>query len=58
MAQYWCCSEHGYCGGTAEHCNCETCTNYRPLTLTQGGAVRSDRRCGPDFPLEDGSESV
>ena len=62
-SQYFCCSEHGYCGGTGEHCSCETCVDYRPdgavastkLTLT--GRVRSDRRCGPEFPLSDGQPS-
>ena len=33
-SQYWCCSEHGFCGGTQEHCYCETCVNYRPITVT------------------------
>ena len=27
---YFCCSAHGYCGGTGEHCSCDTCINYRP----------------------------
>ena len=57
-SDFWCCSEHGYCGGTQEHCYCETCVNYRPVSFLAGnGQVRSDRRCGPDFPLEDGSVS-
>ena len=34
--------EHGFCGGTQEHCYCETCVNYRPINLS--GKVRSDRR--------------
>ena len=25
----FCCSEFGYCGGTEEHCNCDTCVNYK-----------------------------
>ena len=25
----FCCSEYGYCGGTEEHCNCDTCVNYK-----------------------------
>merc|ERR1712026_635710 len=59
---YFCCSEHGYCGGTGEHCSCETCINYRPAggvrsSLTVSGRVRSDRRCGPEFPLSDGQPS-
>jgi len=61
---YFCCSAHGYCGGTGEHCSCETCVNYKPSgggggggPLTISGAVRSDRRCGAEFPLEDGTPS-
>ena len=27
---YFCCSAHGYCGGTGEHCSCDTCVNYKP----------------------------
>ena len=65
-SEYFCCSEHGYCGGTGEHCSCETCVNYRPAGggagaadtgLTVSGRVRSDRRCGPEFPLADGQPS-
>ena len=65
-SEYFCCSEHGYCGGTGEHCSCETCVNYRPAGggagaadtgLTVTGRVRSDRRCGPEFPLADGQPS-
>lgn len=54
-SEYWCCSEHGFCGGTQEHCYCDTCVNYRPINLN--GKVRSDRRCGKDFPLDDGTPS-
>jgi len=54
-SEYWCCSEHGFCGGTHEHCFCDTCINFRPLDLD--GNVRSDRRCGKEFPLTDGSPS-
>lgn len=54
-SEYWCCSEHGFCGGTQEHCFCDTCVNYRPVEVS--GKVRSDRRCGADFPLADGSAS-
>ena len=25
----FCCSEYGYCGGTGDHCNCDTCVNYK-----------------------------
>jgi len=56
-SEYWCCSEHGFCGGTQEHCYCDTCVNYRPVNLIKGGKVRTDRRCGSEFPLEDGSPS-
>jgi len=56
-SEYWCCSEHGYCGGTDEHCYCDTCANYRPLDFKAGGSVRSDRRCGKEFPLPSGLES-
>lgn len=56
-SEFWCCSEHGYCGGTDEHCYCDTCTNYRPLDFKAGGKVRSDRRCGKEFPLTSGGVS-
>lgn len=64
-SQYFCCSAHGYCGGTGEHCSCDTCINYRPSSFSGGGSsqltvsgrVRSDRRCGPEFPLDDGEAS-
>ena len=32
-SEFWCCSEHGYCGGTQEHCYCDTCINYRPIKV-------------------------
>ena len=54
-SEYWCCSEFGFCGGTQEHCFCEKCVNFRPVSLIGGGKVRSDRRCGSEFPLEDGT---
>ena len=25
----FCCSAWGYCGGSEEHCNCDTCANYK-----------------------------
>merc|ERR1711983_171266 len=55
-SEYFCCSEFGFCGGTAEHCNCDICVNYRPVQLIDG-KVRTDRRCGLEFPLSDGSPS-
>ena len=33
-SQYFCCSAHGYCGGTGEHCSCDTCINYRPSSFS------------------------
>jgi len=54
-SQYYCCSEFGFCGDTQEHCFCDACVNYRPLDLE--GNVRSDRRCGEEFPTSDGSPS-
>ena len=36
-SEYFCCSAHGYCGGTGEHCSCDTCIDYRPaggITIT------------------------
>nr|ACO15391.1 Agglutinin isolectin 1 precursor [Caligus clemensi] len=54
-SEYFCCSENNYCGSSQDHCYCEACINYRPLLLE--GSVRSDRRCGKLFPLEDGSQS-
>ena len=27
--KFHCCSEWGFCGDTAEHCNCPTCIDYR-----------------------------
>lgn len=56
-SEYWCCSEHGFCGGTQEHCYCDTCVNYRPVDFVAGGKVRTDRRCGAEFPLEDDTPS-
>lgn len=56
-SEYWCCSNNGYCGGTQEHCYCDTCVNYRPVDLIAGGLVRSDRRCGAKFPLPNGDIS-
>jgi len=54
-SEYWCCSEHGFCGSSQEHCYCDTCVNYRPIDVVD--RVRSDRRCGSEFPLDDGAPS-
>jgi len=58
-SEYWCCSEHGFCGGTREHCHCDTCHNFRTglSSIQVVGKVRSDVRCGDGFPLDDGSAS-
>ena len=56
----YCCSQWGYCGGDGEHCSCPTCKDYRTSDQKAGdfvGKVRKDRRCGPEFPLPDGSPS-
>lgn len=50
---FYCCSAHGFCGSEEEHCYCDTCVNYRPIKID--GKVRSDRRCGAEFPLDDGT---
>jgi len=51
---YNCCSEYGFCGNDKEYCECDNCINYR-LVITD--KVRSDSRCGSEFPLEDGTPS-
>ena len=43
-SEFWCCSEHGFCGGTQEHCYCETCVNYRPITVRKELQIGSDKR--------------
>ena len=42
-SEYWCCSEHGFCGGTQEHCYCDTCINYRPIKVTGRQTVEPRR---------------
>ena len=32
-SEFYCCSEHGFCGSSSDHCYCDTCVNYRPLTV-------------------------
>merc|ERR1712128_61042 len=57
-----CCSKWGYCGPGDSHCGCPTCVDYRTEdqklsaeVLKWEGTWRNDRRCGPEFPLPDGS---
>ncbi|XP_035660233.1 uncharacterized protein LOC118404941 [Branchiostoma floridae] len=38
-----CCSPGGWCGGTADHCTCSGCIDYRPKW-------REDWKCGSSFP--------
>jgi len=63
-----CCSPHGWCGNFKEHCSCDSCVDYRSEEEKAEaerqeqqvewveGKWRADRRCGPDYPLPDGSE--
>ena len=32
-----CCSPHGYCGETREHCGCEKCVDYSKLKVKKQG---------------------
>ena len=54
-----CCSKWGYCGPGSEHCACDSCVDYRTGEQKSAdwveGRWRTDRRCGADFPLPDGS---
>ena len=54
-----CCSKWGYCGPGTEHCTCDSCVDYRTGEQKSAdwvdGRWRTDRRCGADFPLPDGS---
>ena len=57
-----CCSRHGECGNTTEHCNCDDCTNYRRIYREwreSNGTQkwRYDGRCGGNYPLPDGTLS-
>merc|ERR1739844_798563 len=61
-SEYWCCSEHGFCGGTHEHCDCVGCIDFRSKTPIEkafiNGKVRADRRCGGgEFSLPSGEPS-
>eukprot|EP00058_Branchiostoma_floridae_P001424 XP_002586912.1 hypothetical protein BRAFLDRAFT_105134 [Branchiostoma floridae] len=38
-----CCSPGGWCGGTADHCTCSGCIDYRPKW-------RDDLKCGTRYP--------
>jgi hypothetical protein len=57
---YPCCSQHGWCGNTAEHCNPNVCGAEAPtaaptaapvsgISATCPNAFREDKRCGPNF---------
>ena len=35
----FCCSEHGWCGETAAHCDCGSCVDYRPENAGDVGRV-------------------
>ena len=62
-----CCSDHGWCGNTAEHCSCSGCVNYTLVSEVfrelvrdweeSGGKIkwRKDSRCGSHYPLPDGN---
>ena len=57
-----CCNDtrDGRCSGTKEHCSCDDCTDYSALYREwreSRGTLkwRSDRRCGFDYPLPDGT---
>ena len=62
----YCCSEYGWCGHTPLHCNCDKCVNYKATnteaknkeSAPTSGSVREDGRCGPRFPLADGSPTT
>ncbi|XP_071829570.1 uncharacterized protein [Apostichopus japonicus] len=44
-----CCSRWKWCGNTADHCDCDGCTDYRPY--------RQDYRCGAGFPAANGQDA-
>ncbi|XP_077981186.1 uncharacterized protein LOC144436307 [Glandiceps talaboti] len=50
-ALYPCCSPYDWCGNTAAHCDCDGCIDYR----VPPKKWRDDLRCGPNYPLSDGS---
>ncbi|XP_066270583.1 uncharacterized protein [Branchiostoma lanceolatum] len=43
-----CCSRWDWCGGSAAHCNCAGCVDYRKRDF------RNDFRCGQGFPAGNG----
>eukprot|EP01134_Creolimax_fragrantissima_P002751 CFRG2751T1 len=44
-----CCSEYQWCGGSKEHCLCDTCYDHRSRPW------RNDGRCGYTYPGDDGT---
>merc|ERR1712025_475668 len=47
---YTCCSPHGWCGKTKDHCKCSSCIDYSV-------PWREDLRCGGNFKVEIGKYS-
>merc|ERR1711937_529405 len=45
---FTCCSPWGWCGLTADHCDCDDCFDYAVTW-------REDLRCGSDFPDSKGN---
>ena len=46
-SEYPCCSQWGSCGGTADHCKCEACVDYRTSAPTLGPtAAPTPSSCG------------
>ncbi|KAJ8034625.1 Neurotrypsin [Holothuria leucospilota] len=43
-----CCSKHGWCGNGPDYCTCDGCIDFRERW------VRSDGRCGPQYPFTNG----
>ncbi|XP_077985473.1 uncharacterized protein LOC144440089 [Glandiceps talaboti] len=59
---YYCCSDGGWCGSSQYHCDCKKCINYKDSNTADSNTAvtvpdlwRSDKRCGPAYPLSDGS---
>ncbi|XP_070575294.1 uncharacterized protein [Ptychodera flava] len=54
---YPCCSPYDWCGNTPAHCSCPDCIDYSGAGGGGGSGKkwRDDLRCGPSFPLADGS---